>query len=152
MSGPARGPAKPRPLGERRPETIRRRGAAPATDGARAVKVFVRGVEVSASIGVHPHERESRQRVLVDVELDLGALPATKKDRLAETVDYQAVAKAVEDLAREGHVQLVETLAERIAQWCLKDKRVVAAKVRVEKPEALVNAAGAGCEITRARG
>jgi dihydroneopterin aldolase len=122
-----------------------------AADATAGTAVFVRGIEVMASIGVHPHEMETRQRVLVDVDLDLGDLPPPADDRLAETIDYQEIARHVESLARGEHVQLVETLAERIAAWCLEDERVVAATVRVEKPEALHNAAGAGCVITRRR-
>lgn len=152
MSGSRRAPHTPRPM-PMRPETIRTRAraAAQAQRAAGASLVFIRGLEVLASIGVHPHERETRQRVVIDVALDLGDIAPPSQDRLAETVDYQAVAKAVEDLAREGHVQLVETLAERIAAWCLTDARVREVRVRVEKPEALTNAEGVGCEIIRAR-
>ncbi len=131
--------------------TLGRRDAAADAAPAPGAAVFVHGLEVMASIGVHPHEKETRQRVLVDVELNLGDLPPPVDDRLAETIDYQEIAKRVETLAREGHVQLVETLAERIAAWCLNDARVVAVTVRVAKPEALTNAAAAGCVVTRRR-
>jgi dihydroneopterin aldolase len=110
--------------------------------------VFIEGLEVSASIGVHPHEYETRQHILVDVALDMTGSPLPKQDRLAETADYEALAKAIEEIAREGHVQLVETLAERIARTALRDSRVVRACVRVAKPAALSNARGVGCEVT----
>lgn len=147
MTGRSRVPrAKPLPA---RPETIRTRAQRDAA--RRGSVVFLRGLQVDASIGVHPHERESRQLILVDVELDLGSLPPPRDDRLAETVDYQRLATAVTAMAREGHVQLVETLAHRIADWCLADPRVRGARVRIEKPAALAHAAAAGCDVTRRR-
>jgi len=105
-----------------------------------------------ASIGIYPHEHETRQRILIDVELDLAAAPAPRDDRIAEVVDYEKVAKRIEEMAREGHVQLVETLAERILAWCLTDARVMKARVRVAKPEALTNAHAVGCEVEATRG
>lgn len=136
----------PRPV-PTRPEVIRTRRAA-TPPNVRAWRVFIEELEVLASIGVYPHEQETRQRILVDIELEMTGAKTPREDRLAETVDYEAVSKAVVEMAREGHVQLVETLAERIARWCLKDQRVAAARVRVVKPEALTNARGSGCEIT----
>lgn len=133
----------------RRPETIRTRAQREAA--RRTTSVFLRGLQVDASIGVHPHEYESRQLILVDVELDLGVLAPPRGDRLGETVDYQRLATAVTEIARTGHVQLVETLAHRIAEWCLLDARVRGARVRIEKPAALAHAAAAGCEVTRRR-
>jgi dihydroneopterin aldolase len=126
----------------------RSKAAQPAISGWR---VFIDGLEVVASIGIHPHEREARQRILVDVEIDMSGAPTPRQDRLAETLDYEAVARTIESLAREGHVQLVETLAERIARVVLADARAARVKVRVAKPEALSNARGVGCELELAR-
>lgn len=140
---------KPLPM---RPEHYRPR-TRPAEPTTGVVwKVFIDTLQVSASIGVHPHEHETRQMIIVDVELDMTGTPTPKHDRLIETADYEAITKAITDMADEGHVQLVETLAERIARWCLKDARVAKAKVRVAKPAALPNAKAVGCEITVARG
>lgn len=145
----------PRPL-PMRPETIRTRArreaeAAEKAAETRRTKIFLEGLEIMASIGIYPHERETRQRILIDVELDLAGAPAPTDDRIAEVVDYEAVAKRIEGMARDGHVQLVETLAERILAWCLTDDRVVKARVRVAKPEALTNAHAAGCQVEATR-
>ncbi|PHR94088.1 MAG: dihydroneopterin aldolase [Robiginitomaculum sp.] len=114
--------------------------------------IFVKGLEVQASIGIHPHEYESTQLIIIDVELDLGALPPPEEDRLAETLDYSMVADKAAEFAQEAHVQLVETLANRIAQWALEtDERVLACKVCIAKPHALINADTAGVEIVLKR-
>ena len=117
----------------------------PRTTG---LKVFVRGLEVQARIGVYDHERGGTQRVVVDVELELAARPI---ERLSETVNYERIAEAAHAVAAAGHIELVEQFAERVAAACLDDPRVRAATVRVEKPAILPGTLGAGCEITLAR-
>lgn len=124
---------------------LRRQTAEPAT------RIFVRGLSVQASIGVHPHEYESTQPIIIDLELDMGNMPPPKRDKLAETLDYGIVAQKAEEIALEAHVQLVETLAERIATWCLTDPRVQACAVRIAKPQALLKADIAGVEVVRRR-
>jgi dihydroneopterin aldolase len=90
-----------------------------------STRIFVRGLMIQASIGVHPHEYESTQPIIIDIELDMGDMNLPKQDRLHETLDYSVVAQKAEDIALEAHVQLVETLAERIADWALgADPRV----------------------------
>lgn len=113
-------------------------------------KVFVTGVKVQAEIGVHRHEIGRVQPLVVDVELDV---PTNASDRLAETLNYEAVLRAAQEVAASGHIALVETFAHRLAGRCLEDARVTRARVRVEKPLALApDAVGAGVEIILARG
>jgi dihydroneopterin aldolase len=113
-------------------------------------KVFVTGVQVQAQIGVYKHEIGRVQPLVVDVELDV---PTDASDRLADTVNYETILAAAQDLAAQGHVDLVETFAHRLAERCLADPRVSRARVRIEKPLALApHAVGAGVEIVLARG
>jgi len=113
-------------------------------------KVFVTGVKVQAEIGVYRHEIGRVQPLIVDVELDV---PTDASDRLSNTLNYEAILQAAQDVAAGGHLALVETFAHRLAERCLADPRVVRARVRVEKPLALApDAVGAGVEITLARG
>jgi dihydroneopterin aldolase len=114
--------------------------------------IFIHGLELQASIGVHPHEYESTQPIIIDIELDMGEMPAPQDDRLNETLDYALVADRAAELALEAHVQLVETLADRIARWALSaDERVHACTVRISKPHALINASAAGVSISLRR-
>ena len=117
-----------------------------------STRIFVKGLSIQASIGVHPHEYESTQPIIIDVELDMADMALPKQDRLAETLDYGLVAQKCEEIAQESHVQLVETLAERIAIWALEaDKRVQSVAVRIAKPQALLKADVAGVEIVKTR-
>lgn len=114
--------------------------------------IFVQGLEVLASIGVHPHEHETAQPIIIDVKLDMGKIASPEDDRLAETLDYSVVADKAAEFAQEAHVQLIETLVHRIATWALDtDPRVLSATVRISKPHALINADAAGVELTLKR-
>jgi len=112
------------------------------------LRVFVRGLQVDAGIGVYDHEHGRLQPLVIDVTLDLG--PA-EVHGLADTINYETVATACRRIVAEGHVGLVETFAERLALDCLLDPRVLAVTVRIEKPGALEAAAAAGCELSYRR-
>ncbi len=71
-------------------------------------------------------------------------------DRLANVVNYETIVGRIRGVAASGHMNLVETLAERIAALCLDDSRVRSARVRVEKLDVFPDAASVGIEIERA--
>lgn len=117
-----------------------------------STRIFVKGLLIQASIGVHPHEYEATQPIIIDVELDMADMNLPKEDRLHETLDYGLVADKCEELALEAHVQLVETLAARIADWAIEaDPRVQSVAVRIAKPQALLKADTAGVEVVKTR-
>jgi 7,8-dihydroneopterin aldolase/epimerase/oxygenase len=113
--------------------------------------VFVRDLNVDVNIGIHAHERRGRQRVIVNVDLSVTEAERPVRDKIGDVLCYEEVAAGIERIVAEGHINLVETLAERIAQMCLQDDRVEAARVRIEKPDALEQARSVGVEIERAR-
>lgn len=108
-------------------------------------KVFVTGLRLQAEIGVYRHEIGRLQPLLVDVELDV---PSAGPGRLTDTVNYETILKAAREIAEGGHIELVESFADRLARACMADPRVTRARVRVEKPLALApDAVAAGAEI-----
>jgi len=115
-------------------------------------RIFVRDLELQSLIGVHRHERDGRQRVRINLELDVTGDPAGLDDRLAGAVNYETIVGRVRRIVGAGHVNLVETLAEQIAQACLEDRRVRRALVRVEKLDVFADAASVGIEIERMNG
>jgi dihydroneopterin aldolase len=126
-------------------------------DITRATRhMFIRDLVLASSIGVHAHEHDAEQRIRINLDLavtDDGAeklsRPAVGHDDLARVVDYEAIVNRVRAVVAAGHVNLVETLAERIAETCLADRRGVAARVRVEKLDVFADAASAGVEVER---
>jgi dihydroneopterin aldolase len=106
-------------------------------------KIFVRGIVIEAEVGVYDHEHGRSQPLVLEVELELAAAGF---ERLADTVNYENIAIWAREVAALGHVKLVETFAEQVALACLRDPRVLSARVRVEKPQALAPAV-AGVEV-----
>lgn len=121
-----------------------------ADAAARIAHVFIRNLEVLAQIGIHGHERDKAQPVRINVDLSVRE-SAEKTDKLDRVVDYETVTAKIRTIIARGHINLAETLAERIAQAALEDKRVLAVRVRVEKLHALPGAESAGVEIERVR-
>jgi dihydroneopterin aldolase len=122
---------------------------ASAASGLR--HVFVRDLELKALIGIYEHEKLKPQRVIVNIDLSVTEGEGPKDDDIGHVVSYEIVVKKVEAMVAEGHINLIETLCEKIAAACLRDKRVRAARVRVEKPDIIANARSVGVEIERVR-
>lgn len=112
--------------------------------------IFVHDLVLSASIGVHSFERTETQRIRINLDLAVREDEAAgTEDDLAKVVCYEQVVSSIRGLVEAGHVNLVETLAERIAALCLEDRRVRVARVRVEKLDVIADAASVGVEIER---
>jgi dihydroneopterin aldolase len=99
-------------------------------------RITLRGLVVRGHHGVFEHERIDGQDFVIDVELAVDTLTAARSDDLADTVDYGAVAATVAAVVGGEPVNLLETLAERIATACLADVRVSSVDVTVHKPNA----------------
>jgi dihydroneopterin aldolase len=143
--------AAPTTGGAATPETIAPEPMNPGVTTKVVVsKIFVHGIKLDAEVGIYRHERGRTQPLIIDVELDVAWVAAT---HLSDTVNYETVVQAARGVAAEGHIELVEMFAQRLAARCLADPRVSRARVRVDKPQALApQAAGAGVEITAVRG
>ena len=113
----------------------------------RPVLVIIRDLEMLARIGIHGHEQGKSQPIRINVWLT-GEADCTS-DHLSGAIDYEAVADKIRALVSAGHINLAETMAERIANACFEDKRVTHARVRVEKLHAIPGAEAAGVEIER---
>jgi 7,8-dihydroneopterin aldolase/epimerase/oxygenase len=119
--------------------------------GERYYRILVRDLVLMCSIGAYPQERLQRQRVRFNVDLHALWPAAALEDDLAQVVNYKDITNGIRELIERGHINLVETLAERIAQMCLADPRVIDARVRVEKLDVEPDADGIGIEIERHR-
>ena len=116
---------------------------------SKQTQVFIRNLEVLARIGVHGHEQGMPQPVRVNVTATTEML--AEDDRLEHAINYETIAEKIRAIIAAGHINLAETLAERIAAMCLEDKRLSKVRVRVEKLHALPGAEAAGVEIERER-
>jgi dihydroneopterin aldolase len=107
------------------------------SDGATD-RIELHGLRVHGHHGVLPHERADGQEFVVDVALEVDTGPAARSDDLADTVDYAALADGLVAVVAGEPVDLIETLAARLADVALADERVAAVEVAVHKPDAPV--------------
>ena len=124
---------------------------ASATRGLR--RVFIRDLVLPARIGIHDHERAQAQPVIINVDASVeeaveGA-DTTTTGTIADVVCYETLTKQIKEVLAGGHTDLVEVLAEEIANRLLADARIIRLRIRLEKPEAIAEAAGVGVEIER---
>jgi dihydroneopterin aldolase len=101
-----------------------------------ADRIVLRGLRVRGYHGVFEHERRDGQDFVVDAALEVDTAAAAASDDLADTLDYGALAQRLAQVIGGEPVNLLETLATRLADACLADSRVVAATVTVHKPQA----------------
>jgi D-erythro-7,8-dihydroneopterin triphosphate epimerase len=114
-------------------------------------QIHIRDLLLRCIVGVFPEERRTKQDVMINITLYADLSAACRSDQLKDTVDYKTIKQAVIAEVESSECQLVEHLAERIANICLKDQRVHRARVRLEKPGALRFARSVGVEIVRER-
>lgn len=119
-------------------------------DAKRRIRhVFVRDLELEANIGVYKREKGKLQPVRFNVDLTVEETDGEAEDKLENVVDYGAVVDGIKAILAQGHLNLVETLAEKVAAHCLADARVKVARVRIEKLNVIAEAASVGVEIER---
>ncbi|MGH6981116.1 MAG: dihydroneopterin aldolase [Stellaceae bacterium] len=112
-------------------------------------RVLVSDLIVPFEIGVFAHEHGKKQRVRINLSLDLSDGGHAVEDKVAATVSYGDIIDQVTALADGGRINLVETLAERVAALCLADRRVRSCRVRIEKLDIYPDATIVGVEIER---
>lgn len=115
-------------------------------------RIFVSNYIREMEIGAYPEERGLIQRVRFDITLDVLPGTADVADQYTRVVNYEDLVEAIEEAARGPRVNLIETLAERVAELCLVDPRARRVHLRIEKLDRLPGGAGLGIEIVRVRG
>jgi 7,8-dihydroneopterin aldolase/epimerase/oxygenase len=116
-----------------------------------ADRLAVRGIEAFGHHGVFDFERREGQTFVADLVLGLDTRDAARTDDLQHTVDYGSLVAKVKDAIESDPVDLVETLAARIADVCLADQRVRWAEVTVHKPDAPIEATFSDVALTITR-
>ena len=113
-------------------------------------KIVIQGLFCHARVGVTDEERRVRQRILIDLDLDVDLGPAGKSDRVEETVDYAAVAQESRRLAESKPFRLAEAVAEEVAAKLLQRFDLLQVRVKVRK-FSVPGVESVGVEIIRQR-
>ena len=123
----------------------------PTSESRKIDTIRIEQLELDCLIGVNPWERLTKQRITVDISMDIDLSAAGKSDSIRDTVDYRGVTKAVTAEVNSSSYKLIEALAARLAEICMANERVQSVEVTLRKPGAIRNAAAVGVTIRRSR-
>ena len=112
-------------------------------------KVFINNLAVEAIIGIFQWEREVRQLISIDIEMDFDNKQAAKSDNIEDALNYKLVGKRITGCVKNSKFKLVEALAENISKIILKEFPVSKVKVTLSKPGAMRGSDSVGISIVR---
>ena len=112
--------------------------------------IFIRNLILAARIGVHAHEKTRPPRLRIGVEIRMKG-EASGHDEIATVFNYEAIVEGIKRIASGGHINLVETFADRVANLCLADRRVEGVRVSVEKLDVYPEMESVGVIVERRR-
>lgn len=102
--------------------------------------IMIEGLEVEARIGVYDWEKAIQQRLLFDLEMHTDIKAAAAFDDLSNTIDYKAVSDRVSEYVADTQFELIEALAEHLAQLLIAEFNIQRLRLRVSKPGAIPDA------------
>ena len=111
--------------------------------------VYIKELQIQTIIGIFDWERETKQTISIDLEMGCNIKPAAQSDSIEDALDYKSVSKRIISFVEQSEFQLVETMAERIAEIILNEYRVPWLKLRLGKPGALRGSTDVGILIER---
>ena len=114
-------------------------------------KVYIEGLTFQTTIGFYQWEKEIKQKLVIDLAMGWDTAKAAENDELAKTLDYAAISEAIVAFANKNPVDLIETLAERIAVFLIAEYQIPWLRLKLMKPTAVHNATTVGVEIERSR-
>jgi dihydroneopterin aldolase len=112
-------------------------------------KIFVRDLRVDAIVGIWDWERRMPQTVSIDLEMGADMRRAAQSDDIDATLDYRGVAKRVSSFVADSRYQLIESMAEGIAEVVMSEFSVPWIKVVIHKPGAVRGSKDVGVMIER---
>ncbi len=112
-------------------------------------KVYIKGLSIQTTIGFFEWEKQIKQTLVIDLAMAWNTASAAANDELAKTLDYADISVAIERFANDNPVDLIETLAERMAKFLMETYRIPWLKLSIGKPGAVHNAQTVGVEIER---
>jgi len=113
--------------------------------------VYIRDLRIDAVIGIYDWERRIQQQISVDIEMGWDNRPAAQSDDIKDTLNYKAAANLIKELVDKSEFQLVEALAEHIAELLLDKMKIPWVKVSLGKPLAVTDSQEVGVIIERTK-
>ncbi|MAM71601.1 MAG: dihydroneopterin aldolase [Gammaproteobacteria bacterium] len=111
--------------------------------------VYIRNLEIETVIGIYDWERKIRQTITIDLDMASDIKKAASSDAIEDALDYKAVAKRLIAFVEASEFQLIETMAEKIAEIVLSEFRVPWLRLSLGKPGAVTGSRDVGVIIER---
>ena len=111
--------------------------------------IYLHDLKIECIIGIWEWERRIKQTIILDLDMAADIRRAAATDRIDDTLNYKAVSKRLIDFVGNSQYQLVETLAEKVAEILLTEFKLKWVRVRVNKQGAVRGAGGVGIIIER---
>jgi dihydroneopterin aldolase len=111
--------------------------------------IFIEALRVDAIIGVYDQERTNKQPLILDIEMQYDAQQASLSDNLKYALDYHALSDDIHTFVAASSYQLIEALAQAVAERILSNPLVKAVDLKLSKPQALDKADNVGIRISR---
>lgn len=120
-------------------------------DSATTQTLFIQDLELEMSIGVLENEKQAKQKVFVSAELVVEPNQDWRADDIKNVVSYADIVEQIKEIAAEGHINLVETFAEKIIERCFDNSQIQEISITVEKPDVIKEVKTVGVNITKSR-
>tara|TARA_B100000035_G_scaffold77758_1_gene64850 strand:+ start:2366 stop:2848 length:483 start_codon:yes stop_codon:yes gene_type:complete len=112
-------------------------------------KILINELTLDAFIGIHDFEKKKKQKISISLSLDVDDNISGIEHKIENFVSYEHIVADIKSLLKNGHVDLLETLGEKIVDLCFKDERVMTIKIKLEKLEVFKETSSVGIEIFR---
>ena len=113
--------------------------------------VLIKDFIVNEIIGIHKHEKINKQKIIFNIVIDVSQNTLPDENNLSSVVDYEKITNKLKNLAKSKNYNFLESLAEDSFKEIFEDKRINSVKIKIEKPEAINNAASVGVEVFKNR-
>ena len=114
-------------------------------------KVIITDLVFNTSIGIHDFEKEKKQQIKFNIEIDINPLLKAVENDLNSIINYESIINKIKSITQKKHYNLLETLAEDIFYNLFLNKNIIKIKLRIEKPEIIKNTSSVGVEIVKKR-
>jgi 7,8-dihydroneopterin aldolase/epimerase/oxygenase len=111
--------------------------------------IFLRNLQIETVIGVFDWERKTKQAVFLDIEMATDGKKAAASDHIDDALDYKSISKSIISFVEKSEFQLIETLAERIAELIMTEYKVPWLRLSLNKKGAIRHAEDVGVTIER---
>ncbi|MCI5060451.1 MAG: dihydroneopterin aldolase [Alphaproteobacteria bacterium] len=114
-------------------------------------KILIHDYQLDMLIGVWDHEKEVRQRVIINADITVEPNQNWQQDDFRHVLSYMDIIDEIESITQTGHINLLETFANKIVEACFAHKSVQEVSLKIEKPEILKEKGRVGVQLTKKR-